>query len=94
MSLMITSELSKTYFKEEDAVKGFKIAVDNNQVRLALQILTEIVDAFVEGFQVIIESSEDQEVEKPKEQEELKVEEKKITNKKVEQKEENTKDSK
>jgi len=95
MSLMITSELSKTYFQEEDAVKGFKIAVDNNQVRLAMQILTEIIDAFVEGFQVILEGQEQEVV---KEESEVKAEqqkqpEKKSNNKKTESKEEVVKDA-
>jgi hypothetical protein len=92
---MITSELSKTYFQEEDAVKGFKIAVDNNQVRLAMQILTEIIDAFVEGFQVILEGQEQEVV---KEESEVKAEqqkqpEKKSNNKKTESKEEVVKDA-
>lgn len=55
---MISSEISKAYLQEEDAVKGFRTAVENNQLRLALQILADIVDAFVEGFEAIIEVSE------------------------------------
>lgn len=99
MSLMITSELSRTYFQEEDAVKGFKTAVDNNQVRLAMQILTEIIDAFVEGFEVILEAGEENEQpavetapaqEQPKQVEEQT--EKKTSTKKTESKEEKTKD--
>jgi outer membrane biosynthesis protein TonB len=62
---MITSELSKIYLQEEDAVKGFKAAVENNQLRLAMQILTEIVDAFVEGFEAILEAGEEEQ-ESPK----------------------------
>lgn len=81
---MITSDISKTYLQEEDAVKGFKIAVENNQTRLALQILTEIVDAFVEGFQVILESSEEEVQDQEVKQEEPKPE-KKTSSKKNEQ---------
>jgi len=54
MSLMITSEISKQYLQEEDAVEGFKIAVANNQLRLALEILTEIIDAFMGGFETLM----------------------------------------
>lgn len=85
MSLMITSEISKTYLQEEDAVKGFKVAVENNQTRLALQILTEIVDAFVEGFQILLESSEKE----PEVEEKQETKSEKKTSKKNEQKEEN-----
>ena len=61
MSLMINSDISKQFLLEEDAIKGFKKAVDNNQQRLAMQILTEIIDTFVEMFDVLVESEEDAE---------------------------------
>jgi len=89
MSLMIKSEISKEFFQEEDALKGFKTAVENNQVRLAMQILTEIVDAFAEGFDVIFSESEDQ-TDEPK-VEEQKQPEKKTSNKKSETKEQTVK---
>lgn len=82
MSLMITSEISKTYLQEEDAVKGFKAAVENNQTRLALQILTEIVDAFVEGFEAIIGSEEEQTEQKEEVKQEDSKPEKKTQSKK------------
>lgn len=73
MSLMINSEISKQFLLEEDAIEGFRKAVANNQIRLALQILVEIVDAFMEGFEVLMEEPEDevapQEVAQNKEQE-------------------------
>jgi len=97
MSLVIMSELSKTYLQEEDAIKGFKTAVENNQLRLAMQILSEIVDAFAEGFDIIFNSSEDDQSETPEvKNEPKKVEEqveKKVSNKKSEPKEEKLKDS-
>jgi len=72
MSLMINSEISKQFLLEEDAIEGFRKAVANNQIRLALQILVEIVDAFMEGFQVLMEEPEEeiasQEVAQSKEQ--------------------------
>jgi len=86
---MIKSEISKEFFQEEDALKGFKKAVENNQVRLAMQILTEIVDAFAEGFDVIFSESEDQ-TDEPK-VEEQKQPEKKTSNKKSETKEQTVK---
>lgn len=60
MSLMINSEISKQFLLEEDAIEGFRKAVANNQIRLALQILVEIVDAFMEGFQVLMEEPEEE----------------------------------
>lgn len=62
MSLMINSEISKQFLLEEDAIEGFRKAVANNQIRLALQILVEIVDAFMEGFQVLMEEPEEKEL--------------------------------
>jgi hypothetical protein len=60
MSLMINSEISKQFLLEEDAIEGFRKAVANNQIRLALQVLVEIVDAFMEGFEVLMEESEEE----------------------------------
>jgi hypothetical protein len=60
MSLMINSEISKQFLLEEDAIEGFKKAVANNQIRLAMQILVEIVDAFMEGFEVLMEEPEEE----------------------------------
>jgi hypothetical protein len=60
MSLMINSEISKQFLLEEDAIEGFRKAVANNQIRLALQILVEIVDAFMEGFEVLMEEPEEE----------------------------------
>lgn len=59
MPMMITSEISKQYLLEEDAVEGFRTAVTNGQVRLALQIMTEIVDAFMEMFNAMLIDDED-----------------------------------
>jgi hypothetical protein len=58
---MINSEISKQFLLEEDAIEGFRKAVANNQIRLALQVLVEIVDAFMEGFEVLMEESEEEE---------------------------------
>lgn len=84
MGLTIKSEISKQFLLEEDAVKGFKKAVENNQVRLAMQVLTEIVDAYTEAFELLLESEEDPKIEEivGSKIEEVK-EEKKITAKKV-----------
>lgn len=59
MGIMISSDISKQYLLEEDAVEGFRTAVTNGQVRLALQIMTEIVDGIMEIFNVAF--SEDDE---------------------------------
>ena len=60
MSLMINSEISKQFLLEEDAIEGFRKAVANNQTRIALQVLVEIVDAFMEGFEALMGDSEDE----------------------------------
>lgn len=91
MPLMITSELSKNFLQEEDAIKGFKTAVENNQLRLAMQILSEIIDAFAEGFEIIFDNPEEENAEEAKVEEQPKQVEKKTNNKKVEQKEETAK---
>jgi hypothetical protein len=91
MSIMINSEISKQFLLEENAIKGFKKAVDNNQQRLAMQILTEIIDTFVEMFDVLVESEEDAEdttVENVEPKIEEVKEEKKPAAKKAEAKEE------
>ena len=92
---MITSDASKQYLLEEDAVKGFEMAVNNGQSRLALSILVDIVHVVMEIFNAMMDdeteevaevSSEEKKqptVEEPKSQEK----------KKPEQKQESKKDS-
>jgi len=75
MGLTINSEISKQFLLEEDAIKGFKKAVDNNQTILAMKVLTEIIDTFMEAFDVLLESEDDsasEEVVQPKVEEEKK----------------------
>ena len=86
MGLIINSEISKQFLLEEDAVQGFKKAVANNQQQLALKVLTEIIDTFMEAFDLLIETEDDsvtEEVVEPKVEEE-----KKSATKKTEPKEE------
>jgi hypothetical protein len=59
MGLIINSEISKQFLLEEDAVQGFKKAVANNQQQLALKVLTEIIDTFMEAFDLLIETEDD-----------------------------------
>ena len=59
MSFMIKSEVSEQYLLEEDAVEGFRQAVNNGQIRLALQILVDIVDVF-EGFIASVVEDDDE----------------------------------
>lgn len=75
---MISSEVSKQFLLEEDAVEGFKIAVGNGQIRLALQILTEVVDGIMEIFDSAFSDEEEVEETAAPVQE--------IENKKVEEK--------
>ena len=44
MNLIIESEESKRYLQEENAIDGFRVAVNNGQTRLALEILVNIID--------------------------------------------------
>lgn len=59
MSLIIESEESKRYLQEENAIDGFRVAVNNGQTRLALEILVSIVDTFADIFSAIIEDNEE-----------------------------------
>ena len=76
MGLIINSEISKQFLLEEDAVQGFKKAVANNQQQLALKVLTEIIDTFMEAFDLLIgtedDSATEEEVVQPKVEEEKK----------------------
>lgn len=55
---MFTSDIAKQYLLTEDAVEGFNLAVENGQVRLALQILTELIDGFMQVFEAITSEEE------------------------------------
>jgi|APGre2960657505_1045072.scaffolds.fasta_scaffold36536_2 hypothetical protein len=55
MSIKIVSEISKQYLLREDAIEGFKIAVENGQTRLALQVLVDIIDGMMEIFDYAME---------------------------------------
>lgn len=59
---MIESEVSKQYLLEEDAVEGFRQAVNNGQVRLALQILVDIIDVFEGIIASAVEDDEEEDV--------------------------------
>lgn len=61
MSIMITSDISKQYLLTEDAVEGLNIAVENGQVRLALQILTEVIGGIMHVLDVITSDDEEEE---------------------------------
>ena len=61
MTLIIESEESKRYLQEENAIDGFRIAVNNGQTRLALEVLVTIVDAFAEILGLMMQD-EDEEV--------------------------------
>jgi len=86
MGFMITSEVSKQYLLEEDAVKGFEMAVANGQSRLALSIMVDIVNGFMEVFHAMMDDDETDQplvVDEPK-KEEVQVEKKPVEKKKPE----------
>ena len=62
MSLIIESEESKRYLQEENAIDGFRVAVNNGQTRLALEILVSIVDAFAEILSLMMQGDDEEEV--------------------------------
>ena len=65
MSLIIESEESKRYLQEENAIDGFRVAVNNGQTRLALEILVDIIDTFADIFSAMMQDDEEQEVATP-----------------------------
>jgi hypothetical protein len=65
MSLIIESEESKRYLQEENAIDGFRVAVNNGQTRLALEILVSIVDTFADIFSVMMQDDDEEEVGTP-----------------------------
>ena len=60
MSFIIESEESKRYLQEENAIDGFRVAVNNGQARLALQILVSIVDTFAAIFESMMIDDEEE----------------------------------
>ena len=73
MPFIITSDTSNQYLREEDAVKGFEIAVGNGQSRMALTILVDVIN----GMMDIFNSVEDELIEE-EEEEAVAVEEPKL----------------
>jgi len=59
---MITSDTSKQYLREEDAVKGFEIAVGNGQTRMALTILVDVINGMMDIFNSVEDELEEEEV--------------------------------
>jgi hypothetical protein len=77
---MITSDTSKQYLREEDAVKGFEIAVGNGQTRMALTILVDVINGMMDIFNSVEDELEEEEttpvaVQEPKLQKQVVVDE-------------------
>lgn len=62
MPFMITSDTSKQYLREEDAVKGFEIAVGNGQTRMALTILVDVINGMMDIFNSVEDELEEEEI--------------------------------
>lgn len=80
MPFMITSDTSKQYLREEDAVKGFEIAVGNGQTRMALTILVDVINGMMDIFNSVEDELEEEEttpvaVQEPKLQKQVVVDE-------------------
>jgi hypothetical protein len=80
MPFMITSDTSKQYLREEDAVKGFEIAVGNGQTRMALTILVDVINGMMDIFNSVEDELEEEEttpvaVQEPKLQKQIVVDE-------------------
>ena len=48
--MYIQSEIGKLARYSENAIEAFRIAVDNGQARLAMQILVDVIDTYAEKF--------------------------------------------
>ncbi len=78
MKFKILSDISKQYLLEEDAIKGFRMAVENGQSRLALSILSDIIEVYNDVF---VEMFSEDNVDEEKSQEEIESVEQKIEKK-------------
>lgn len=61
MGIIISSDVAKQYLLTDDAVEGFNTAVQNGQIRLALEILVELVDGIMEVLDFLTQDEEDSE---------------------------------
>lgn len=68
--MKIESEVARQSRYGDDAIEAFNTAVDNGQARLAMSILVDIVNAFAEKFDELLEEkvSNEQEQEVLKEE--------------------------
>ena len=81
MPFIITSDTSKQYLREDDAVKGFEIAVGNGQSRMALTILVDEINGIMDIFNALEDELAEEEesaptpvaVEEPKLQKQVQV---------------------
>jgi hypothetical protein len=81
MPFIITSDTSKQYLREDDAVKGFEIAVGNGQSRMALTILVDVINGIMDIFNALEDELAEEEesaptpvaVEEPKSQKQVQV---------------------
>lgn len=81
MPFIITSDTSKQYLREDDAVKGFEIAVGNGQSRMALTILVDVINGIMDIFNALEDELAEEEesaptpvaVEEPKLQKQVQV---------------------
>lgn len=48
--MYIESEIGKLSRYSSNAIEAFRVAVDNGQARLAMQILVDVIDAYAEKF--------------------------------------------
>lgn len=65
MPFIITSDTSKQYLREDDAVKGFEIAVGNGQSRMALTILVDVINGIMDIFNALEDELEEEEESAP-----------------------------
>ena len=86
MPFIITSDTSKQYLREDDAVKGFEIAVGNGQSRMALTILVDVINGIMDIFNALEDELAEEEesaptpvaVEEPKLQKQVQVAEEEV----------------
>lgn len=64
LEIKLTDQAMINYSGTDDAIRAFNVAVNNGQARLALQILTQVINGLVDKIESLDDSS-DEEIIKP-----------------------------
>lgn len=64
LEIKLTDQTMINYSGTDDAIRAFNVAVNNGQARLALQILTQVIDGLADKIESL-DNSSNQEIVKP-----------------------------